>query len=484
MANVDKIISLNITKFPQNLLIPGINNEIIIQAINSSSKKENFKFDFEGENLKIDIEPDSFKTNIEFGPGETKSIDLKLDPNSDGFGKLTINVHWLKIVEYTVKVQKVRESIQTSKIKKILDKQAFKVTEPVEKFNPEDYIIDMKEKVLKQAEQQLGSLTEQYKSSESSDISSSELLEKMEAYIKQIAKGYLSIDNPQRALKLALMLSNKNEQRNFYFNLIRAYALKNLDVMLQIVSNLPDLEKRQNAFKFLALDQVLINPEQAIKIGNLIQNPSIKENLLINIYGQIIHSDPLIALKLGELIDNNTLRIKLLFNIAKELKEQDVRTEIINVINLIIKTLLKILVAGFDKSIYKMLKNALYALAEVDNPTSANAIIERIPIQEVKEKIAKELFDDIYIMVDEIKTKYESKLVFSQYFLLNTYVSTITNEIKNFSLTGGNISNNVLVNDFNFSNVFISLFAFDFSIFPILDRVYNDLKYDLNKSIA
>jgi len=484
MADTDKIISLKITKFPQNLLIPGINNEIILQAINYSSKKEDFKFDFEGKNLNISVAPDNFKSNIEFGPGETKSIDLKLDPTADGFGKLTINVHWLKIVEYTVKVQKVRETIQTSKIKKILDKQAFKVTETVEKFNPEDYVIDMKEKVLKQAEQQLGSLTEQYKSSQSSDISTSELLEKMEAYIKQIAKGYLSIDNPQRALKLALMLSNKNEQRNFYLNLIRAYALKNLDAMIQIVSNLPDLEKRQNVFKFLALDQVFNNPEQAIKIGNLIQNPSIKENLLINIYGQIINSDPLLALKLRELIENNTLKIKILFNIAKKLKEQNAKTELINVINLLIKTLLKILVAGLDKSIYKMFKNAIYTLAEVDNPNSASAIIERIPIQEVKEKIAKDLFNDIYIMVDEIKTKYESELVFSQFFILNTYVSTITNDIKNFSLMGGNISNNVLVNDFNFSNVFISLFAFDFSIFPILDRVYNDLKYAQNKSIA
>ena len=484
MANVDKIISLKITKFPQNLLIPGINNEIIIQAINYSSKKEDFKFDFEGENLNISVKPDNFKSNIEFGPGETKSIDLKLDPTVDGFGKLTINVHWLKIIEYTVKVQKVREAIQTSKIKKILDKQAFKVAEAVEKFNPEDYIIDMKEKVLKQAEQQLGSLTEQYKSSQSSDISSSELLEKMEAYIKQIAKGYLSIDNPQRALKLALMLSDKKEQSNFYLNLIRAYAFKNLDAMIQIVSNLPDLEKRQNVFKFLALDQVLNNPEQAIKIGNLIQNPSIKDNLLINIYSQIINSDPLLALKLRELIGNNILRIKILFNIAKKLKEKDAKTELINVINLIIKTLLKILVAGLDKSIYKMFKNALYALAEIDSPTSASTIIEHIPIQEVKEKIAKDLFNDIYIMVDEIKTKFESELAFSQYFLLNTYVSTITNDIKNFSLTGGNISNNVLVNDFNFSNVFLSLFAFDFSIFPILDRVYNDLKYAQNKSIA
>ncbi len=484
MSNADKIISLNITKFPQNLLIPKIDNEISIQAINYSGKKESFKFDFEGENLKINVEPEDFKSNIEFGPGESKSIILKLEPTADGYGKLTINVHWLKIVEITVRVQKVRDSVQTSKIKKILDKQAFKITETVDKFDPKDFIIDMNEKVIKQAEKQLGSLTEQYKSSQSSDISSSELLEKMEAYKKQIAKGYLSINNPQRALKLALMLSNKNEQREFYINLIRAYAIKNLEPSLQIVQNFPDLEKKQNILKVLALDQVKDDPEQAIKIANLIQNPSIKENLLISVYSRIVNSDPFLALKLRDLIDNNDLKIKVLFNIAKKLREKDVKSDLIHVINLIIKTLLKSLVTGLDRSNYKMFKNTLYALAEIDNPTSANAIIERIPIQEVKDKIIKDVFDDFYIMVDEIKTKIDSEIAFSQYFLLNTFVSGISNEIKNFSLTGGNVSNNVLVDDFNFNYLFLSLFGFDFSTFPLLDRVYNDLKYTLNKSIA
>lgn len=122
MSNVDKIISLNITKFPQNLLIPSIDNEITIQAINHSSKSENFKFDFEGENLNIKLEPESYKENIEFAPGETKNIVLKLDPTADGFGKLTINIYWLKIVEYTVKVQKVRDIAQASKIKEVLKK--------------------------------------------------------------------------------------------------------------------------------------------------------------------------------------------------------------------------------------------------------------------------------------------------------------------------------------------------------------------------
>ncbi|MCK4781008.1 MAG: hypothetical protein KAT57_12490, partial [Candidatus Lokiarchaeota archaeon] len=93
-------------------------------------------------------------------------------------------------------------------------------------------------------------------------------------------------------------------------------------------------------------------------------------------------------------------------------------------------------------------------------------------------------FDDIYVMVDEIRTKTESKLIFSQYFLLNIFNSSINNEIKKFCLTGGNISNNILTNDFNFTIAFLSLFGFDFSIFPILDRVYNDIKYSSKKSIA
>ncbi|MFW9999603.1 MAG: hypothetical protein ACFE9Q_00100 [Candidatus Hodarchaeota archaeon] len=484
MSSADKIISLNITKFPQHLLIPGIDNEISIQAMNYSSKTENYKFDFEGENLNISLESEVFKDNVEFKAGETKKLNLNLEPTADGYGKFTIKVYWLKMVEYTVKEQKVREAIQTSKINKIFDKQEFKIKETIKELNSEDFIIEMSEKVIKQAEKQLSSLTKEYKSSESLEMSKSELLEKINAYIKQIAKGYLSINNPQKALKLALMLSNKNEQRDFYLNLIRAYAFKNLEATLQIIKNLPDLEKRQEILKVLALDQVLINQEEAIKIANLINNPSIKENLLINVFGQIIELEPLLALKLIDQIDSVILKTKILFNIANKLRKQGVKSELINVINLIIKTLLKILVAGLDKSIYKMFKNAIYALAETDSPSSANSIIEHIPIQEVKDKITKDLYNEIYIMVDEIKTRFESVLAFSQYFLLNTYVSNITNDIKDFSLTGGNVSNNILVNDFNFNIVFLSLFGFDFSTFPILDRVYNDLKYTLNKSIA
>ena len=86
--------------------------------------------------------------------------------------------------------------------------------------------------------------------------------------------------------------------------------------------------------------------------------------------------------------------------------------------------------------------------------------------------------------MDEIRTKIESELVFSQFFLLNTYISNITNEIRSFSNIGGNVSSNILSGDFNFNFVFLSLFKFDFSIFPFIDRVFSDLKFNLKKSFG
>ncbi len=105
MSNSSGIISLKVTRFPQNLLIPDNENGVTIQVTNNSTKNEKFQVVFEGENLKVELISEDLRDQIEFAPNETKNIDLKLIPEVDGFGKLTINVYWLKIIEYTVKVQ-------------------------------------------------------------------------------------------------------------------------------------------------------------------------------------------------------------------------------------------------------------------------------------------------------------------------------------------------------------------------------------------
>ncbi|MFW9882438.1 MAG: hypothetical protein ACFFG0_55965, partial [Candidatus Thorarchaeota archaeon] len=132
MSNSSNIISLNITKFPQNLLIPDAENDISLQVINNTDKKENFQLAFEGENLDITLKSAEFKDQIEIAPKETKNIDLSLNPTASGFGKLTINLFDLKIVKYTVKVQKVRQTVSKNKLQKILEGYKFKGAEKVE----------------------------------------------------------------------------------------------------------------------------------------------------------------------------------------------------------------------------------------------------------------------------------------------------------------------------------------------------------------
>ncbi|KKN31908.1 hypothetical protein LCGC14_0819320 [marine sediment metagenome] len=494
MSNSDKIISLNITKFPQNLLIPNVQNQITIQAINNSNKSENFKFNFEGENLKIITDSDKFQNKIEFSSGETKNIDLKLEPTIDGFGKLIIEVYWIKIIEYLVKEQKVRENVQRSRIKEIFKKQVLTIVEPIEELSPEEFFIDLSEDEINQTEKKLELMKNKFESLKSSKSANSGTspeitLAKIDLNIKTLAKGYLSIKKPLKALELALKLSDKKEQEKFYFNLVRAYGLRYLDEILQIIKNLKESDNKQNLFKILALDQVSINPEQAINIGFLIKNGVTQKNLLNTMIIKTIELKPVSALKLIEQIDDDILKLNFLFNIARRMLEKKEKSEVIDVFSLIISEIINNIKKNskkkkFQKLSYTFLKDALYALAEIKNPKAADSIIKNITIKELKERIVKDMFDDIYVIVEEIRTETESHLVFSQFFLLNTYVSSVNNEIENFSLTGGNLSNNVLVNDFNFNIVFLSLFSFDFTVFPFIDRVYNDLKYNQNKSLA
>ena len=488
MSNQTKIISLNITQFPQNLLIPEGNNDVLIQVINNSNKNEKFQFAFEGENLNIHMKSEEYKNAIEFSPGETKSIELKLQPTADGFGKLIINAYWLKIIEYTVKVQKVRETVPKSKANKILDKKKIKIPETIDLLNPEDFTILMSFKEIQQAEKQLKVMKESYKSS-NLDSTSNITITDIDSSIKKLAKGYLSVQNPQKALELALQLSDPNDQINFYYNLVRTYALKNLNEILQLIKNLNDSNIQQKIYKFLALDQVSSNPEQAIRIVFLIENDSIQEDILITIIGKTTELNPILAIKLTEYIKNKLLKVKLLFNAARKLHEKNNRAELFNTLKKIIEILLISLNNTLgDKKSQKLttefLEDALHIMAEIENPKEADLAINRINNQELKERITKDLFNIIYVIVDEIRTKIESEVVFSQYYLLNTYISNINNNLKNFSLSGGNVSNNLLAGDFNFNIALLTLFSFNFSIFPLIDRVYSDLKFNSNKFIA
>jgi hypothetical protein len=439
-----------------------MDNDVSIQATNNSNKNENFRFVFEGENLDVHYKSELLNDQVEFAANETKSIDLKLNPTASGSGKLIINGFWLKIVEYTVKVQKVRETVPKNKLNKILENYKFKGTEKIDSIDPKEYLLGMTLKEIQTAEEQLKTMKKNYDSSLSSNSTNSEAfsrvtIEVIDKTIKQLAKGYLSNNNIQNALGIALELSDPNDRINFYINLIRAYAFENMNDAVQIIRSLNDINLQQNLLKSLIFDQASHNPIPALTLTTGITDSSTK--------------------------------ILLLFNIAKQLNDDNNSSELPKIFRKTIETVLKSIGLNSEdkkdqKFFYESLKDAINGIAEIENPGAANNIIEGIDNQTLKESITKDLFDMIYELVDEIRTKIESELVFSQFFLLNTYISNINNEIKSFSNIGGNVSSNILSGDFNFNIVFLSLFKLDFSIFPFIDRVYSDLKFNLKKSFG
>ena len=463
----NKVISLNITNYPMNLLIPSIENIVSIQAINYLNQEEGFQFNFEGENLEIGV-PEDFQGQIKFGAGETKNFNLNLTPTADGSGKLIINISWMKTVQYTEKVQKVRDAVPVSKINDILGKYSLTFTEPAISFNSSEFIISSTEEDIKQAELQLNDKRK------SDPLSAS--VEEIDNDVKNLSKRYLSLNNIEKALEYSLQLSNEDDKRNFYYDLIRAFASIDFDQAIKFIPGLKDEAKKLEIIEGLAIEQANINPERGINAVLLIENPQAKETLMKVVIGKIIPLNPGLAANFIDHVNDESEKINFLLNIIKELVQINEKSEIIRLLNKSIN-LLKVNSEGWA---YELFKDALQALAELDSPKSTAIFIEELTQPGIKERINTEIFDDIYEMVDEIKTKIEPTIVFSQYFSFNTFASSINESVKTLSSIGGNVSNNLLVKDYNYRIALVSLFSFNFSIFPTMERVYTDL----NKAIA
>jgi len=492
MTNADPnhVISISVTKFPQNLILPDGENSVSFQVINQSDKEEHFKFVFEGENLELDVKPIEFTEEILFKSGETKNIDLLLKPTTNGFGKLTVNAYWMKLVEYTVKVQKIRDSISSSRISQILKDKQFLQSVKRDSFNPKDFIITSNKSEIKKIEKKIKESTINSTESQNNSQSSSVPKGDIDANLAILAKSYLSIGEFYKALESSLKLTNEREKIELYYSLIRANATLNLDSSLQAIKKLNDLNKRNQIAKSIALDYVNIDPDQVSKILSFIEEDSIKENAIFEVIFMSLEKDSSLALKFTEFIEDEIVKIKILFNIIKKLHENKNNSLILTIINQIDEIILKSnkinlsTDQNYHSPAYEYFKETICILAELDCPEAADKVIEGLDSEKLKKTVAKDLFKEIYKMVEEKQTKVEPIGEFSQFFLLNTYTSQISRQVTEFSLTGGNASSNILKGNFNFNIALISLFSFNFSIFPIIDRVYSELNYNSNKSIA
>ncbi|TFG06877.1 MAG: hypothetical protein EU539_06485 [Promethearchaeota archaeon] len=505
MSNENQInaISVNFTRFPHNLLIPSIENMISFQAMNLFKSEEKFLFKIMGENLNLKI-PEELENEIQFNANEMKEFNISLTPLSDGYGKFTIAIDWLKLVEYIVKVKRIRDEVPKSKLKKILKKYSMKFQLEKDDYKCEDYITPMSSKEIKNYKNQLKekraayneylSLKKEWQEKKAQGIEVNEpVLEVSEKDVNNIliklAKGYLGNKDIDDALEIALQISDDEEKIHTYHDLIRACGSFNLDHAIEIIKSLPESGKKDELIKKLALDQIDLDPEQAPRIAYLITDPSLRENLIINMIGKTIDQDIVLSLQISQLIEDESKRIKILFNILEVVNKKDNRDKAIEIINKIIEIIeksseLKLDENDFKNEQYDFYKDAINLLAELDSPQVADALLTKFELRNAKDKVAEDLFDIIYVMVDETRTKFEPTPVFSQYYLFNAFTSNINENIKSFSKIGGNVSNNILSNEFNFNLMYISLFGYDFSIFPLLDRLYGDLKFNNSKSIS
>ena len=489
-SNNHNAISLTISQFPQNLIIPNIDNIISLEVVNNTGKEADFKFEFKGENIDIQVIPEEFNENIKLKANDPKKVDLKLTPKADGYGKLIINIYWLKVIEYIEKVQTIRTTISRNKIDKILSKVQVLNSKTIDTFSRKEFIVETNKNEIKKTEKELETLLENYNQQQASLQQNGLInINQIDALYKNLAKSYLAVGDIYKALEKSLKLSNQEEQIQFYYDLIRVYAFTNLRQTIEIIKNLTDQNRRDRVLAEIAIDYIDINPQEISKIISLIKRPSLRDQAIIDIVSKCYTNQFDLALTLSHMITEELLKIKVLFNLIKELnksKHNDQILQIINTIDQIIKnsTQLSITENQFNNQAYSFFKDTVCFIAELDCPETADKAIKSIQNKETQDRLSEDLFDLIYEMVDEKRTKIEPTVIQSQYYTLNTYVSQLSNELQQFALLGGNASSNALMREFDFNILFLSLFSLNFSIFPFLDRAYNDLQRKSKKSIA
>lgn len=440
-------IIIDITQFPHHLLLPSTSNIIKLRITNNSDKQKNMKLEASGHNLDlsfINLTEETFS----IPPQNNQIIEIELVPKAKGNGIISINVEWLKKVQFTVKIQKIRENVPEKKLDKILKTYEISSNLQPDPIRSDKYTLELSNSEVKKLTKNISRIKEELKLTPSEEaIKTVELYKELDVCQKTLVKGCINNKEFDEALSIIKTFPNEENKKEFLRNIIRTNFFIDFDTMLKAIDLIEDIPNKQTLLKNVFLYLMERKTDNALVL-------------------------------LGHIEQDTDFYVKALFHIARIYLQNNqiekIQTLLIKIVNLVIQN-------GSEK--YNLLKNVIYTVAETFSPKKADQMILLIKDQQLKEKVAKELFDDMYVMVDELRERIEPEVIGSYQYSLNILVEEGRTLIK-FANIGGNISSNILEEQFNFKSLLLSLFSHEFSLFPTIEHLYSDLSNNLEKSLG
>lgn len=443
----NNILSVETIQFPHHLLLPSTNNIIKLRIRNNSDKQEDVKVELSGERLEIKVK-NTEKNEFSIPPEKDIIIELELIPKADGYGVVSIDAVWLKKVEFMVKVQKIRDHVPKKKINTLWEK--YKSASGLKKgeFNPDKFLLDLSKGEIKKLKKNICKIEDEIEETPPEEaIKTTELTNELKDCLRDLIKAYIQNKEFDNALAVIRKFPIEENQQNYLKNIIRTYFFLDFENMIEAIDLIEEVKDKQKLLKLVFFDLMEKKPEDAIEV-------------------------------LEYLKDDKDFYINNLFQMArlylKDNKLAEAKQILMNIYNL---------VKNRENGNFEIIRDVIVAIAEIISPEKADELILSMNDQELKEKIARDIFNDIYIMVEESRQKFDTQLLNSFRYHVN-----ISNEqgkrITEFANMGGNISANILAGQFDFEFLLISLFSHEFSLFPTFDRLYSDITYNEDKSIG
>ncbi|MHA1727952.1 MAG: hypothetical protein ACTSWY_04395 [Promethearchaeota archaeon] len=482
MKNLYTIVPVN---YPNRILLGTESYNLIFKATNHGNSTEKFQINFSSEGLNIEI-PKEIKKPIEIGASQTKEIAVNITPNINGNAKIIIQTIHNKMEQYTELVWKVKKLISSSDeiIQDGLSRtffSGFDLLKPEFRL-PTSYTGSTSIITVKQAKMKIKNIDnsseltpDKYTNQTIEPQIIKPITEKKDQRLQKIAKNVFN-SNMEFAFKIMDQINDLEIRQSLLGEFIPPYAGNNIDNLKDVLSKfslIKDGTVKDVLLKKIICGIALENTEKAISMAENLIDPDVREEIFENLIGiyQKINIDDSLKL-IGKKIKNVSTQLNLFMEMIKLLYNSD-KKKCIKIIDETIKK-------SIDIKNISFLKYLIAFIGALQDPQTAINVIEDLP-EDINQVISKELHRTLNEQIEEQRTRVEQIPVDSIFYTFNC----ILKPSRSYELVAkleGNISENLLLGELRSSIGLISLFGFDFPLFPTIERCYTEIKSEKQKS--